>query len=326
MMKKFLFTIAIMVMITCSAAALFAADVSATPQTQNTATPSGNSKKSAALLGEMLDKYNPEDFLSCRMYGNPEPVKDKPDTFNINIRVSFNEKFYKESFLPDLIKVLDQIAVPAKKKDCTIAVYSGLGKSDARFYKFNQDETIDIEWQFEKFHDKINSINGVELEFFTREKQSLERINKKFNMIFLIYINDNIIKPAITVDGKDNTNITIPFTVKMSDNTIPSNKEISSYLLHAEKPRRSGNGWLGIKITSSGNFFYITDFAKKSPAYDAGLRQYDGILSINGHVLKSGNDFVNLVGNSNAGDVIVIEVQRVNERKTFSVTLGTRPE
>ena len=74
------------------------------------------------LLEVMLDRYKPEDFLTCYILAKPELAKDKPDFFTLNVEINFNEKFYKEAFIPDLIQVLDQIA-SAKKNSLEILPY-----------------------------------------------------------------------------------------------------------------------------------------------------------------------------------------------------------
>ena len=70
----------------------------------------------------MLDRYKPEDFLTCYIPGKPEPVKDKQVFFTLNVEISFNEKLYKEAFVPDLIQVLDQTA--SVKKNTLLSKYT----------------------------------------------------------------------------------------------------------------------------------------------------------------------------------------------------------
>lgn len=70
------------------------------------------------LLSAMLERYKPEDFLSCYMPGKPEAVKGQKDKFLINVEITFNEKLYKVAFIPDLLQVLDQIA--KSKKSITL--------------------------------------------------------------------------------------------------------------------------------------------------------------------------------------------------------------
>ncbi len=89
-------------------------------ETRNAAAETAQRKAQTApeLLEAMLGRYKPEDFLSFYISGKPEAVKDKQDTFGINVEISFNEKLYYEAFVPDLKQVLDQIA--KSKKDVTL--------------------------------------------------------------------------------------------------------------------------------------------------------------------------------------------------------------
>ncbi|MBQ7560390.1 MAG: hypothetical protein IJS99_00960 [Synergistaceae bacterium] len=79
------------------------------------------SKSGAELLKATLERYKPEDFLSCYIPGKPELVKGKTDVFRLNVELTFNDKLYSESFIPDLIQVLDQIS--AAKKNTLLVKY-----------------------------------------------------------------------------------------------------------------------------------------------------------------------------------------------------------
>lgn len=79
------------------------------------------SKSGAELLKATLERYKPEDFLSCYIPGKPELVKGKQDVFRLNVELTFNDKLYSESFIPDLIQVLDQIS--AAKKNTLLVKY-----------------------------------------------------------------------------------------------------------------------------------------------------------------------------------------------------------
>lgn len=77
-------------------------------------TSKAKSQTGAELLSAMLNRYKPENFLTCYIPGKPEPVKDKPDMFTLKVEISFNAKLYKESFVPDLEQVLGQISAVKK--------------------------------------------------------------------------------------------------------------------------------------------------------------------------------------------------------------------
>ena len=78
----------------------------------------GNESQGAELLRAMLERYNPEDFITHRVVGKVTPVKDKKEFVQVLVEVSFNDKLYYDAFVPDLKQVLDQIA--ANKKDITL--------------------------------------------------------------------------------------------------------------------------------------------------------------------------------------------------------------
>ncbi len=70
----------------------------------------------ATLLVETLRKFKPEDFLILQSVSKLRAVPDKPDTFEMDFEVSFNEDRYYKEYAPELKRVLDQIAVEKKKE------------------------------------------------------------------------------------------------------------------------------------------------------------------------------------------------------------------
>ena len=85
-----------------------------------TETNKSNAASGVEALSAMLDRYNPEDFISIKVIGKVTPVKGKEaeDLCQVLVEVSFNDSLYNEAFIPDLKQVLDSIA--AKKKDITL--------------------------------------------------------------------------------------------------------------------------------------------------------------------------------------------------------------
>ena len=175
----------------------------------------------AELLEAMLDRYKPEDFLSCYIPSKPEAVKGKSDVFNVNVELNFNEKLYKEAFIPDLIQVLDQIAsvkkntllskyknelrdIASKKgvniqlqnsiimkaleneNDCTLAVFDKPERLGVKLYGFNADDTDRINAVLENFQARISNIKGLLLKLFDENDEVMESIENKFNINFLI--------------------------------------------------------------------------------------------------------------------------------------------
>ena len=79
-----------------------------------------NAESGVEALSAMLERYNPEDFISIKVVGKVAPVKGKEaeDLAQVLVEVSFNDSLYHEAFIPDLKQVLDVIS--AKKKDITL--------------------------------------------------------------------------------------------------------------------------------------------------------------------------------------------------------------
>ncbi len=186
-------------------------------------TQQAKAKSAAEILEAMLDRYKPEDFLTCYIPGKPEPVKDKQDFFMLNVEISFNEKLYKEAFVPDLIQVLDQIAsvnkntllskykkelrdLAAKKdlirtassvffnafsdediiKGYVLSVYNKPERFGARLYGFKDSEASKISSALKFFISRTQKFNGIVVDFIDEDKEVMETIEKKFRLHYLI--------------------------------------------------------------------------------------------------------------------------------------------
>lgn len=180
----------------------------------------------ADLLSAMLERYKPEDFLTCYIPGKPEPVKDKPDLFRLNVQINFNNKLYKESFIPDLIQVLDQIAsvkkntmlvkyknefrnMAAKKMlseapDSIIFKTDGLGKNGytlavcnkperfgVRMYGFKSEDEANIRNVLSQFISRTARVQGIMLELQDEDKETIETIEQKIGMKYLLTNQDD---------------------------------------------------------------------------------------------------------------------------------------
>jgi len=179
------------------------------------------SQKGAELLEAMLNRYKTEDFLSCYIPGKPEIVKGKTDTFRLNVELNFNEKLYKEAFIPDLIQVLDQVAsvkkntllvqyknelrnLAAKKnlemttdcesiilranelgKDYTLAIYNKPENFGCRLYGFKDDERSRFDRVLTNFSWRALNVKGLLLELLDENKEIIDTIEKRFEISFL---------------------------------------------------------------------------------------------------------------------------------------------
>ena len=175
----------------------------------------------AELLKAMLDRYKPENFLTCYIPGKPEPVKDKPDFFRLNVQINFNNKLYRESFIPDLIQVLDQIAsvkkntmlvkyknefrnLSSKKMlseapDSIIFKTDGLGKDGytlavcnkperfgVRMYGFKSEDESNIRNVLSQFISRTARVQGIVLELQDEDKETIETIEQRISMKYLL--------------------------------------------------------------------------------------------------------------------------------------------
>ena len=69
----------------------------------------------------------------------------------------------------------------------------------------------------------------------------------------------------------------------------------------------------------------VESVVEDSPAAKAGLKPYDVIIEFEGQPVEKSNEFVNRVSMLEPGTKIKLVVLRDGKRRTFDVTLGTRP-
>lgn len=70
--------------------------------------------------------------------------------------------------------------------------------------------------------------------------------------------------------------------------------------------------------------FVVSSVEDDGPAYNAGVREGDVILRLNGEEVKSWTDFRVEIGNSQPGETITLEIFRDGERRTVNVVLAER--
>lgn len=175
------------------------------------------------LLSAMLERYKPEDFLSCYIPGKPEAVKGQKDKFLISVEITFNEKLYKEAFIPDLLQVLDQIAKSKKSITLTkqrdqlrklsdknglpladtsiicretglgseyqLAVYDRPERFGCRLYGFSEEDKKSIlvsRGILDKFCGRTNRVRGILLELIDGNKEVIDTVELDINLPFLV--------------------------------------------------------------------------------------------------------------------------------------------
>jgi S1-C subfamily serine protease len=80
---------------------------------------------------------------------------------------------------------------------------------------------------------------------------------------------------------------------------------------------------LNLKVTSGA---VVQRVEQGSPADDAGIQQGDVIQKIDAATIKTAQDVGSAVRTHHAGDKVTVVVDRAGTSKTFTVTLGSRPE
>ncbi len=146
--------------------------------------------------------------------------------------------------------------------------------------------------------------------------------------------------PLLNLDGKAvgiNTAIIGPGGNVGIGLAIPVNmaKAVYQQLKNSGKVVR---GYLGVKIldleVGMGEFFGLQDdkgaiivgVEEGSPAEKAGLKTDDVVVELAGEPVTSANDLMNRVAVYKPGSDVEVVVLREGKRRTFTVTLGTRPD
>jgi serine protease Do len=75
-----------------------------------------------------------------------------------------------------------------------------------------------------------------------------------------------------------------------------------------------------------GEGVYVAKAYEDNPAYEAGIRQGDVIISVMGEKINSSRDLTLTIAGLKVGSKADIEVIRQGKNKTFTVKLGERPD
>ena len=318
----------------------------------------------ADLLSAMLSRYKPENFLTCYIPGKPEPIKDKPDFFKLNVEINFNDKLYRDSFIPDLIQVLDQIASVNKntmmtkyknefrnlsaKKSLTAATDSlifkadGLGKNGytlavcnkperfgVRLYGFKSEDANNISNVLSEFTRRAGRVQGIVLELLDEDRETIETIEQRINMKYLLTNNKNLwaVHPTIMKNTRANyyeetKQIIHPVELEMPQEVLPYVKNIKVSLLFGEPPAPK-KAWLGINFyPNTTRVARIQSFPDNSPAKAAGLKVMADISSVDGQKVSNPAEVQRIIDTKQPGDQVTIET----DYGYATVTLGEEPE
>ena len=124
---------------------------------------------------------------------------------------------------------------------------------------------------------------------------------------------------------------------------IPSDrmKFVADQLISTGHLSNSGQGFLGVRgedvtpeLASANNLpvqsgvllvGFVNDAAGKSPAQQAGLKQGDIIIAVNGQSVTSNGDLAALLISDSPGTQVKVTIARGSGQQNISVTLGERP-
>ncbi len=117
---------------------------------------------------------------------------------------------------------------------------------------------------------------------------------------------------------------------------IPSNmaKKVMNDL---KKEGRVIRGYLGVSIQDISDKdakdfdmkkggILIGSVEPASPAEQAGIKQYDVVIEVNGQAIDSAQKLKTMVANQDPGDKMTLKVLRGDKEKTFTVTVGEAPD
>lgn len=118
---------------------------------------------------------------------------------------------------------------------------------------------------------------------------------------------------------------------------IPSDLA-TSVIDQLKDSKHVSRGWLGVSIQDVSKEMseyyklnpdegvYVAKAYEDNPAYEAGIRQGDVIISVEGVKISSSRDLTITIANLRVGSKVDVDVIREGKNKTFTVKLGERPD
>jgi putative serine protease PepD len=103
---------------------------------------------------------------------------------------------------------------------------------------------------------------------------------------------------------------------------IETAKEVADALIAGTTIERP---FLGVRLADADNGGQVVEVTSGSPAADAGLKQGDVIIEVDGEKVASGDDVRRAVAAGKPGDKLELTVRRNGETTTVTATLGKRP-
>lgn len=92
------------------------------------------------------------------------------------------------------------------------------------------------------------------------------------------------------------------------------------------RAQTEGKAWLGVSVADTKDGVTVRSVVPGSPADEAGLRPGDVIEAVDGTVIETAEQLVEVIGDHAPGDEIVLTISWRGDAREVTVTLGTQPE
>ena len=306
---------------------------------------------SASSLASVMNSYNPEDFITCSITGSPEVVRNKSNTFRVNVTVSFNTESYYGRFIPELTDALDELSEKTRNTSSyLIELYDKPEPFGPRFYSFSEMNAQRISEVLAGFIRRALRVQGITIILQDVKMNTLHRINKPSAIQYFIFEGTEgnnksswTISPSIInfADSKRviDSEIIIPVEFEIPSEIISDVKNMKADLMtepHESIQKRQG--WLGVSVvdvtrqkadyaglpTTEGAM--INSVAKGGSAEKYGLKHGDIILMLNSERVINGVTFAQKIGTFKEGDILTMIINRDGKRYNVKITLGARPQ
>lgn len=106
---------------------------------------------------------------------------------------------------------------------------------------------------------------------------------------------------------------------------VPS-KLVKKIAAEIKEKGRTERGWLGVSLEEEEGGLRISDVVDHSPAAEAGLREGDIIISLNGQEVQNAEFFARQVRNRRPGEEVSLKIERRGKIQEVKVKLGAYPE
>ena len=133
----------------------------------------------------------------------------------------------------------------------------------------------------------------------------------------LIDMQGRVIGVASQIQSENGGNIGIGYAVP-----VETVRKVVDELLSGGQVEHA---YLGVQLQDNGDQVVLAEVVDGGPADDAGLRQGDVVVKVDGETVDSSDDVSGAVSAKDPGDTLSVQVQRDGSTRTVQVDLGTRP-